>query len=75
MDKVCVDLVPEGEIIGPQHIRNLFFGNYIEPDAEPKIYDEVSLDHSFQNHGPHLTSLADLFFSFIEIVLNGDRQK
>lgn len=41
MDKVCVDLVPEDEIIGPQHIRNLFFGNYIEPDAEPKIYDEV----------------------------------
>lgn len=21
-------------------LRNLFFGNYLEPDAEPKIYDE-----------------------------------
>lgn len=36
-----MDMIPEGESIGPTHIRNLFFGNYIEPDAEPKIYDEV----------------------------------
>nr|XP_023027601.1 dynein heavy chain 3, axonemal-like [Leptinotarsa decemlineata] len=41
MEKVCADLIPEGESINPQHIRNLFFGNYILPDAEPKIYDEV----------------------------------
>lgn len=41
MDKVCEPLVPEEEKLGPQHIRNLFYGNYIEPDAEPKIYDEV----------------------------------
>lgn len=41
MDKACEPLVPEEEKLGPQHIRNLFFGNYIEPDAEPKIYDEV----------------------------------
>ncbi|XP_076256705.1 dynein heavy chain 3, axonemal [Rhynchophorus ferrugineus] len=42
MDKVCEPLVPEDETLGPSHIRNLFFGNYIEPDAEPKIYDEIS---------------------------------
>lgn len=42
MDKVCADLVPEGETLNGEHIRNLFFGNYIEPDADPKIYDEVS---------------------------------
>ncbi|KAL1497384.1 hypothetical protein ABEB36_008364 [Hypothenemus hampei] len=42
MDKVCEPLVPEQEKLGPQHIRNLFFGNYIEPDAEPKIYDEIT---------------------------------
>ncbi|XP_030747452.1 dynein heavy chain 3, axonemal isoform X2 [Sitophilus oryzae] len=42
MDKVCSPLVPEDELLGPQHIRNLFFGNYIEPDAEPKIYDEIN---------------------------------
>ncbi|CAG9767321.1 unnamed protein product [Ceutorhynchus assimilis] len=42
MDKVCETLVPEETRLGPQHIRNLFFGSYIEPDAEPKIYDEIS---------------------------------
>ncbi|XP_050297987.1 dynein axonemal heavy chain 3 [Anthonomus grandis grandis] len=42
MDKACEPLVPEEEKLGPQHIRNLFFGNYIEPDAEPKLYDEIS---------------------------------
>lgn len=42
MSKVCADLVPEDETINREHIRNLFFGNYIEPDADPKCYDEVS---------------------------------
>ncbi|KAJ8963034.1 hypothetical protein NQ314_005606 [Rhamnusium bicolor] len=42
MDKVCIDLIPEDEVLGPQHIRNLFYGNYIEPDAEPKLYDEIT---------------------------------
>ncbi|XP_066246402.1 dynein axonemal heavy chain 3 [Euwallacea similis] len=42
MDKVCESLVPEDEKLGPQHIRNLFFGNYIVPDAKPKIYDEIT---------------------------------
>ncbi|XP_008197222.2 dynein axonemal heavy chain 3 [Tribolium castaneum] len=41
MDKVCEILVPEGETLNPSHIRNLFYGNYIEPDAEPKFYDEI----------------------------------
>lgn len=48
MDKVCEPLVPEEEKLGPQHIRNLFYGNYIEPDAEPKIYDEV-MSHCLAN--------------------------
>lgn len=42
LEKVCTILVPEGETLNPSHVRNLFFGNYIEPDAEPKIYDEIS---------------------------------
>ncbi|KAG5895230.1 hypothetical protein JTB14_003447 [Gonioctena quinquepunctata] len=42
MEKVCVDLIPEDETMGPQHMRNLFFGNYMFPDAEPKIYDEIT---------------------------------
>lgn len=28
--------------ITDEHIRNLFFGNYMLPDADPKIYDEVT---------------------------------
>lgn len=44
MEKVCANLIPEGENeLNDAHIRNLFFGNYIDPDADPKIYNEVSL--------------------------------
>lgn len=43
MDKVCANLIPEGENdLSDNHMRNLFYGNYMEPDADPKIYDEVS---------------------------------
>lgn len=42
MDRVLEELVPEGETLNADHVRNLFFGNYIEPDADPKIYDEVT---------------------------------
>lgn len=30
-----------GEKVTEKHIRDLLFGNYMEPDADPKIYDEV----------------------------------
>lgn len=43
MDKVLADLIPENEnTLNNEHIRNLFFGNYMYPDADPKIYDEVN---------------------------------
>jgi dynein heavy chain len=42
VDKVCTNLISEGERLSPAHIRNLFYGNYIEPDAEPKFYDEIT---------------------------------
>ncbi|KAJ8968035.1 hypothetical protein NQ317_017172 [Molorchus minor] len=42
MDKVCEALVPEEEQLGPQHIRNLFYGNYGNPDSDAKIYDEIT---------------------------------
>ncbi|KAK6624385.1 hypothetical protein RUM44_011244 [Polyplax serrata] len=43
IEKVCTNLMPEGENeLKDSHIRNLFFGNYIEPDADPKIYNEIS---------------------------------
>lgn len=43
MDKFLADLIPETETeLQVEHLRSLFFGNYMEPDADPKIYDEVS---------------------------------
>ncbi|XP_063226606.1 dynein axonemal heavy chain 3 [Bacillus rossius redtenbacheri] len=43
LDKLLGHLVPEGEPeLKNAHIANLFFGNYMEPDADPKIYNEVT---------------------------------
>lgn len=41
MSQFLSDLVPEKEELNTEHVRNLFFGNYFEPDADPKVYDEV----------------------------------
>ncbi|XP_018046945.1 PREDICTED: dynein heavy chain 3, axonemal [Atta colombica] len=42
LDKVLANLLkPDEKMIKSFHISNLFFGNYIEPDADPKIYDEI----------------------------------
>ncbi|CAB3253984.1 unnamed protein product [Arctia plantaginis] len=42
-DQVLTDMgyVREGEKCGNRHAANIFFGNYMEPDADPKIYDQV----------------------------------
>lgn len=42
IDKVCQNLISEGEVLGPPQLRNLFYGNYIDPEAEPKFYDEIT---------------------------------
>lgn len=42
MDKVLADYITEETPLSLELTRNIFFGNYIEPDADPKIYDEVS---------------------------------
>ncbi|XP_020300595.1 dynein heavy chain 3, axonemal isoform X2 [Pseudomyrmex gracilis] len=43
LDKVLERLLkPNEKMVTSSHISDLFFGNYIEPDAEPKIYDEVT---------------------------------
>lgn len=43
LDKVLAGLLKEEETeVRSSHIRNLFFGNYMEPDADTKIYDEVT---------------------------------
>ncbi|CAH3998948.1 unnamed protein product [Pieris brassicae] len=43
MDQVLTETgyVPEGEKCGNKHAANIVFGNYMEPDADPKIYDQV----------------------------------
>lgn len=43
LDKVLVDFLAEGEKLQNEHLRNLFFGNYMYPDADPRIYDEVCI--------------------------------
>ncbi|XP_022235690.1 dynein heavy chain 3, axonemal-like, partial [Limulus polyphemus] len=41
LDKVLSHLTPSGKL-KDDHIRNLFFGDYMHPDAELKVYDEVT---------------------------------
>ncbi|XP_034243583.1 dynein heavy chain 3, axonemal isoform X2 [Thrips palmi] len=42
LEKVLHDIIPDGENeLKDEHIRGLFFGNYMDPDADPKIYTEV----------------------------------
>ncbi|XP_076653327.1 dynein heavy chain 3, axonemal [Halictus rubicundus] len=50
LEKVLYRFLEEGEKeIKAAHIRDLFFGNYIEPDADPKVYDEVVDLEDLQN--------------------------
>ncbi|XP_015509159.2 dynein axonemal heavy chain 3 isoform X1 [Neodiprion lecontei] len=49
VDKVLGHFLEEDEkIISNSHIRKLFFGNYMEPDVESKIYDEVVNEEDLQ---------------------------
>lgn len=42
MDLYLSDLMPvEENMLNSDHLRNLFYGNYMDPDAEKKIYDEI----------------------------------
>lgn len=43
MDQVMKEMnyIPEGEAMDMKYAANIFFGNYMEPDADPKIYDLV----------------------------------
>lgn len=42
LNSVLTHLVPEEEDLGAQHLNDLIFGNFMIPDAEDPIYDEVS---------------------------------
>nr|CAD7593860.1 unnamed protein product [Timema genevievae] len=61
LEKVLSHLIPEGEnTLTDQHVRGLFFGNYMEPDADPKIYDEnhqtnTALTHNLTVSGSTLS--------------------
>ncbi|XP_025198734.1 LOW QUALITY PROTEIN: dynein heavy chain 3, axonemal-like [Melanaphis sacchari] len=42
MDVYLSDLIPvEESFLNSDHLRNLFYGNYMDPDSDKKIYDEV----------------------------------
>lgn len=42
MDLYLSDLMPiEESSLTSNHLRNLFYGNYMDPDSDKKIYDEV----------------------------------
>ncbi|XP_075210784.1 dynein heavy chain 3, axonemal [Lycorma delicatula] len=46
IDQFLASLVPEDETtLKVEHLRNLFFGNYMFPDADVKVYDEVKDFH------------------------------
>ncbi|KAL1116324.1 hypothetical protein AAG570_005819 [Ranatra chinensis] len=42
MDTFLSDLAQPDEKLKVEDIRSLFYGNYGDPDADPKIYDEIS---------------------------------
>ena len=41
LSKALGSRIPPDSKLSDQVMRDLIFGNYMEPDAEPKIYDEV----------------------------------
>lgn len=42
MDLYLSDLMPvEESSLNAVHLRNLFYGNYMDPDSDKKVYDEV----------------------------------
>ncbi|XP_055840841.1 dynein axonemal heavy chain 3 isoform X1 [Episyrphus balteatus] len=41
LEQAMEERIGKGAKLTDDDLRNLFFGNYMEPDAEPKIYDEV----------------------------------
>lgn len=42
MERILEDYIPEEENLNSEHVRNLFFGNYMDTDTDVKIYDEVN---------------------------------
>ncbi|EDW73522.2 uncharacterized protein Dwil_GK16602 [Drosophila willistoni] len=40
LEQAFAERIEPGEKLSDDNLRNLFYGNYMEPDAEPKFYDE-----------------------------------
>ncbi|XP_030372078.1 dynein heavy chain 3, axonemal [Scaptodrosophila lebanonensis] len=40
LEQAFAERIEPGEKLSDNDLRNLFYGNYMEPDAEPKFYDE-----------------------------------
>lgn len=40
LEQAFAERIEPGEKLTDNDLRNLFYGNYMEPDAEPKYYDE-----------------------------------
>lgn len=43
LNSVLTHMTTEEEDVDVQHLNNLIFGNFMIPDAENPIYDEVSV--------------------------------
>lgn len=41
MAKIMGSRLAPGASLNDQAMRNLMFGNFMEPDADPRIYDEI----------------------------------
>ena len=52
MGKLLGHLAPKGEAFDEKHMRNLFFGDFMDPQSDSKIYDEVSIHMRWGYSGP-----------------------
>lgn len=66
--KAMEDRIGPGEQLSDQIMRDLLFGNYMEPDADPKIYDEIDnwtklekiMNYYLNEHNSYSNSPMDL---------------
>lgn len=49
LSHTLAERLPEGTRLNDQIMRDLVFGNYMEPDADPKYYDEVTDWNKLEN--------------------------
>ncbi|XP_069555861.1 dynein axonemal heavy chain 3 [Brachyistius frenatus] len=47
LEKVLSHLSPDGKVVD-DNIRSLFFGDYLKPDSDTRVYDEITNLHALQ---------------------------